>query len=95
MSQNRAIYPVAAMCRVVGVSPGGYYAWTGRSPSRRSQADAALIEKICTAHAGSKGTYGVPRIHAELAEQGICVGRKRVARLMRVAGLAGVSRRSS
>ena len=93
MSQNRALYPVAAMCRVLGVSPSGYYAWNGRPPSARTQRDATLTDKIRTAHAGSNGTYGVPRIHAELADQGVSVGRKRVARLMRNAELAGVSRR--
>ena len=93
MSQNRAVYPIAVMCRVLGVSPSGYYAWTGRPPSARAQRDATLTAKIRAAHAGSNGTYGVPRIHAELAEQGVCIGRKRVARLMRNADLAGVSRR--
>ncbi|MCP4383686.1 MAG: IS3 family transposase [Hyphomicrobiales bacterium] len=93
MSANQAVYPVAAMCRVLGVSPSGYYAWASRSPSRRSRADAALMDKIGMAHTASNGTYGVPRIHAELAAAGIRVGRKRVARLMRKAGLAGVSRR--
>jgi putative transposase len=93
VSQNRASYPVAAMCRALGVSPSGYYAWTGRPPSPRAQQDAALTAKIRTAHVGSNGTYGVPRIHAELADQGLRVGRKRVARLMRNADLAGVSRR--
>ena len=95
MSQNRATYPVAVMCRVLGVSPSGTYAWTGRPPSARAQRDATLAEKIRTAHAGSNGTYGVPRIHAELADQGMRVGRKRVARLMRNADLAGVSERLS
>jgi putative transposase len=93
VSQNRALYPVAAMCRVLGVSPSGYYAWTGRPPSLRAQQDATLTVKIQAAHAGSDGTYGAPRIHAELADQGLRIGRKRVARLMRNAGLAGVSRR--
>ena len=55
--------------------------------------DAALARRICEIHAASYGTYGAPRIHAELRDAGICVGRKRVARLMRRAGLAGVSRR--
>lgn len=93
MSQNRAVYPVATMCRVLGVSPSGYYAWTGRPPSARAQLDATLTEKIRAAHAGSNGTYGAPRIRAELADQGTQVGRKRVARLMCNAELAGVSRR--
>jgi putative transposase len=93
MSANRAVYPITAMSRLLGVSASGFYASTKRPPSRRRQADAALTAHIRTAHAGSQGTYGVPRIRAELAEQGICVGRKRVARLMRAAALAGISRR--
>jgi putative transposase len=76
------------MCRVLGVSPSGYYAWQRRAPSARAQQDAALTMKIHTIHIESRGTYGAPRIHAELAAQGLAVGRKRVARLMR----AGYSR---
>lgn len=93
MSANRAVYPITTMSRLLGVSASGFYASTKRSPSRRCQADAVLTAKIRAAHSGSNGTYGVPRIQAELADQGICVGRKRVARLMRAAALAGVSRR--
>jgi putative transposase len=81
------------MGRVLGVSPSGYYAWRGRGPSARACADEALLERIRAIHERSRGTYGAPRIHAELAAEGIPVGRKRVARLMRSAGLAGVSRR--
>jgi putative transposase len=81
------------MCRVLGVSPSGYYAWQGRAPSARAQQDAALTMKIHTIHIESRGTYGAPRVHAELAAQGIHVGRKRVARLMRSARVQGVSRR--
>jgi putative transposase len=77
MSMNRAIYPIAIMSRLLGVSASGFYASTRRPLSRRHQADAVLIAKIRAAHVGSQGTYGVPRIHAELAEQGIRVGRKR------------------
>ena len=93
MSENRANYPIAVMCRVLGVSPSGYYAWVKRPASARGVMDAALIEKIRVAHAASKGTYGAPRLRIDLAEAGIRVGRKRVARLMRKAGLSGVSRR--
>jgi putative transposase len=93
MSANRAVYPITTMSRLLGVSASGFYASTRRPLSRRCQVDAVLTAKIRTTHAGSNGTYGVPRIHAELAEQGMRVGRKRVARLMRTAGLAGVSRR--
>ena len=62
MSENQA-YPVATLCRVLGVSSSGYYAWSKRSPSRRARDDAVLIERIGAIHAASKGTYGAPRIH--------------------------------
>ena len=81
------------MCRVLGVSPSGYYAWRSREPSKHSQRDHELTERIAAIHEASRGTYGMPRIHAELVEDGEHVGRKRVARLMRAAGLEGVSRR--
>ena len=82
------------MCRVLGVSPSGYYAWLKREPSERSVANAELLEKIREIHEWSDGTYGSPRIHEELRKaQGIGVGMKRVARLMVEAGLEGVSRR--
>ena len=81
------------MCRMLGVSPSGYYAWTCRGPSARSVADTAFTERIKRIHEESRETYGVPRIHFDLAEQGVRVGRKRVARLMKAAGLQGISRR--
>jgi putative transposase len=81
------------MCRVLGVSSSGYYAWAKRARSARAIGDAALIERIGAIHAASHGTYGSPRIHAELTGCGQGVSRKRVARLMRTAGLAGVCRR--
>ena len=81
MSEYRAVYPVATMCRVLGVSPSGHHAWTRRSPSRRAREDAVLRDRIVAIHAAAQGTYGAPRIHAELAAEGIHVGRKRVARL--------------
>jgi putative transposase len=93
VSDHQASYPIATMCVLLGVSSSGYYAWAKRSPSRRAQTDSALIGEISTAHAASGGTYGAPRVHAELVAKGIHVGRKRVARLMRQAGVAGVSRR--
>ena len=93
MSENQAAYPIATMCRLLGVSPSGYYAWVKRRPSRRAWANAELSEQIRIAHAGSRGTYGSPRVQAELAAQGIRAGRKRIARLMAESGLAGVSRR--
>ena len=93
MKAHRAEYPVTTMCRVLGVSTSGYYAWLKRPPSKRALEDAWLLERIETIHEESRGTYGAPRIHADLQAQGIGVGRKRVARLMREAGLEGVSRR--
>jgi len=92
---NQANYPIATMCRVLGVSTSGYYAWRQRPPSPRAQTDAELTGRIRTIHARSKGTYGAPRIHAELAEQGAHMGRKRVARLMQAADVHGVSRRKA
>ena len=84
---------MATMCRLLGVSPSGYYAWRKRELSQRARRDRELLGMIRRIHTGSRGTYGAPRIHAELRAQGVRVGRKRVARLMRQAGLAGVSRR--
>jgi putative transposase len=83
------------MSRVLEVSPSGFYSWRKRPPSKREQADEMLTQEIKKIHQRSKGTYGAPRIHAELAEQGWHVGRKRVARLMRAADLRGVSRRKA
>ena len=93
MSANQVRFRVATMARVLGVSTSGYYAWRRRPPSARAGADAELTARVQEIHAGSRGTYGAPRIHAELAEAGVAVGRKRVARVMRAAGIAGVSRR--
>ena len=81
------------MCRVLKVSPSGYYAWQERPPSRRAMDDAVLTERIRELHAASDGLYGSPNLHAELRDEGTRVGRKRVARLMRKAGIYGVSRR--
>jgi len=82
-------YPVAQLCRITQVSRTAYYEWQQGQPSARAQADAALTEKIRVIHAASGGQYGVPRVVAELRAQGHDVGRKRVARLMRAAGLRG------
>jgi putative transposase len=87
------MHGIATMCRVLGVSPGGYYARRARPPSKRARADAELSTRIVEIHRRSRATYGAPRIQVELKEQGLRVGRKRVARLMRTARLKGVSRR--
>jgi len=93
MQQEKATHNIATMCRVLGVSSSGYYAWCDRLPSVRAQADQALLVQIRAIHERSRGTYGAPRIHAELRAQGVRCGRKRVARLMRDADLAGAQRR--
>ncbi len=93
MTAHQAVHPVATMCRVLGVSPSGYYVWRKRPLSTRAKTDVVLTAHIAVVHRDSRGTYGVPRIHAELTAQGIPIGRKRIARLMRAAGLQGVSRR--
>jgi putative transposase len=90
---HQAAHPIATQCRVLGVSASGYYAWAVRPVSARATADVALMEQIRVIHTRSRGTYGERRVHAELAALGVHVGRKRVARLMRALGLAGVSRR--
>ena len=81
------------MCRVLGVSPSGYYGWKSREPSERERRDDELKVHIAAIHERSRGTYGAPRVHAELQWEGERVSRKRVARLMQVLGLEGVSRR--
>jgi putative transposase len=93
MSANQAAFPILAMARVLGVSKAGFYAWQERPPSARVQADTVLLQRIRTVHAASRQTYGALRVHAELRAQGVRHSRKRIARLMREAGLAGVSRR--
>jgi len=93
VTAHQAVHRVATMCRVLGVSPSGYYAWRKRPLSPRARADVELSAHIDAIHHASRGTYGAPRVHAELAALGIHVGRKRVARLMRALGIHGVSRR--
>lgn len=93
MRANQARYSVRVMCRLLEVSASGYYAWSKRRRCRRGQADEALLVEIREIHRRSRATYGAPRVHAELAALGHHIGRKRVARLMREAGLEGASRR--
>jgi putative transposase len=89
---ERANYPVAVLCRMLGVSKSGYYAWRSRPPSERRRQDPLLTEKIREIHSRSRETYGYPRVHAELRSLGIGCGRRRVARLMKAAGLRGCMR---
>ena len=95
MTAHQAVHAIATMCRTLGVSPSGYYAWRHRPLSHRARADVKLSAEIQAIYRESRGTYGGPRVHAELAARGIHVGRKRVARLMRAARLHGVSRRKA
>jgi putative transposase len=88
---ERASFSVPLMCRVLGVSRSGYYDWKDRPPSHRSREDAALTKRIHEIHHRSRATYGSPRVHAELKALGIHCARKRVARLMRKAGLTKVA----
>jgi putative transposase len=81
------------MCRVLEVSASGYYAWRKRPASQRAQDDGVLLRRIRTIHEASRQSYGVPRVYRELREDDVEVGRDRVARLMRQAGLRGISRR--
>ena len=95
MKANQAAWPVRTMCRVLGLSPSGYYAWVRRGPSPRARRDAQLTEQIKEIWSANREGYGRPRIHAELQAAGERVGAKRVGRLMRRAGIAGASRRRS
>ncbi len=94
ISAEKAEFPVSVQCEVLGVSTSGYYGWERRSPSARTLADAELVELIREIHRGARGVYGARRIHAELRmAHGIRVGRKRVERLMREAGISGLIKR--
>jgi putative transposase len=93
IAAEKADYPVAVMCRMFGVNRTGFHDWERRAPSDRALSDAFLTERIKQIHGDSRGVYGSPRIQAELRlEHGIRVGRKRVARLMKAAGISGSHR---
>ncbi len=79
------------LCRALGLSVSGYYAWRLRAESRRAADNRSLLEEIRRIHADSNGTYGAPRVHATLHRRGRRIGRSRIARLMRLAGLRGVA----
>jgi len=93
MRANLAIFTLAAMCRVLGLSTSGYGDWLRRPPSARALRDAELKVRIEEIWRDSDETYGSPRIHAALQAEGERVGRKRVARLMKELGIEGVTRR--
>ena len=89
---EKANYSVSLLCKVLKVSRSGYYGWRDRPPSKRTKENATLTERIREIHHRSRGTYGYPRVHAELRVLGVRCSRKRVARLMRKAGLQGCVR---
>jgi len=93
IAAEKAAFPVRLLCRMLQVSRAGFYAWQTRPPAPRAQADQRLGLEIAAIHAESRQRYGSPRIHAELVDRGCRTSRKRVARLMRVHGLAARRRR--
>ena len=94
IAAERAVHSIKTMCRVLEVSRSGFHAWARRAPSARALEDERLIERIREIHRLNRKVYGSPRIHAELAlGDGVNVGRKRVERLMRQAGISGMIRR--
>lgn len=93
IATEKACYPVALLCQVLQVSRAGYYAWCQRPPAPRTLKDQTLALEVAAIHAESRGRYGSPRVHAELRERGQRTARKRVARLMRAAGLCARERR--
>jgi putative transposase len=93
IAAEKAVFPVRLLCRTLGVSRAGFYAWQTRPPARRTRADDRLGLEIAAIHAESRQRYGSPRIHAELVDRGCHTSRKRVARLMRARGLAARRRR--
>ncbi len=93
IDQAKKEFPVHRLCTVLGVSQSGYFAWKGRPASRRQNEDLVLLAHIRAQFATSNETYGAPRMHAELTEEGLAVGRHRVARLMRDNGLKALQKR--
>ena len=93
IAAKQVAFPVATMCRTLGVSPSGYYAWRVRPAPKRKSDDARLTADVAAAHEGSRGIYGSPRVHRELRSKGVHIGKKRVERLMRETGLRGRTKR--
>ena len=90
VAAEKADYPISLLCRMLGVSRSGFHAWECRPPSDRALADAWLLERIRAIHSESRQSYGARRVHGALRHRGVRVGRKRVERLMRLAGLSGL-----
>jgi putative transposase len=94
IARHEREHAVRLMCRVLAVAPAGFYRWRARGPSARATADAALLQRVRAAYDKSDHTYGAPRIHRDLQDEGVHVGKKRVARVMRRDGLAARVRRA-
>jgi putative transposase len=93
IAAEKTNHPISLMCRVLGVSRSGFHAWERRAPSERALADARLSERIREMHVRSRDSYGARRIYLDLRDEDVRVGRKRVERLMRAAGLSGYVKR--
>lgn len=93
VDREKALYDITVLCRLIKVSRSGFYAWQSRPKSDRALADEVLTEQIRAVFDANRRLYGSPKIHAELADENVHVGRKRVARLMRQAGIVGCHRR--
>jgi putative transposase len=93
IEDHRADFPVRTMCAVLEVSASGYYAWRNRPESAQAGADRALVADIRRVHAGNRGIYGSPRVHAALLAEGRRLGVNRIARLMRHHGIQGRHKR--
>src|SRR6516165_10359987 len=91
VDEDRHLWPVRVMCKALGLSVSGYYAWRSRIESRRAAANRVLLKDIRRIHGESSGTYGAPRVHAVLRRHGRRIGRSRIERLMRQAGLRGLA----
>jgi transposase InsO family protein len=93
IAAHRSEFRLRSLCRVLGVSPSGFYTWTQRPAPRQAERNDALLVHIRAAHAASRRTYGAPRIHRELQAQGVRAGRHRIARLMRREGIVACTER--
>jgi putative transposase len=93
VAAEKAHYPIRTLCRCLQLTPSGYYAWAHRGPSLRTRHDLALIQRLRLVHAIHRQVYGRPRLHRALQAEGHRVSAKRIARLMRQAGLAAQGRR--
>jgi len=93
IAAEKTNHPISLMCRTLGVSRSGFHAWVGRPASLRARVDEVLTGRIREMHVRSRDSYGARRIHLDLRDEGVRVGRKRVERLMRIAGISGYVKR--